>query len=145
MELLAVVFAWERGVGDDDGDGDMAWHGGCTGFVAVGGLTFSRSTPNTFENNSCLVDSGFPNTKTRNLGHGARYCEGGVSLTMGLAVSSSILSVCVCSTGFRAIGRYDNQSCLVRYALQKDIELLAHLYFVSTTSDTSRSSELCAI
>lgn len=69
--------------------------------------TFSRSTPNTLENSSCLVDSGFPITNTRNLGHGARYCEDGVNLTMGLLlVSSSILSVC--SIGVVAVGRYDS-------------------------------------
>ena len=41
--------------------------------------TFSRSTPNILVNSSSFVDSGFPSTNMRNLGHAPRNSEGGVS------------------------------------------------------------------
>lgn len=71
---------------------------------ATDALTFSRSTPNTLENSSCLVDSGFPKTKTRNLGHGARNADGGVNsaglVSLPLEVVSSPMVIDVQSSLF---------------------------------------------
>src|SRR4051794_24776393 len=54
---------------------------------------FSSSTPKILEKSSCFVDSGFPSTRRRNLGQGAKNSSGDVSLARGLVVLLLLLLV----------------------------------------------------
>lgn len=53
--------------------------------------TFPKYTPNTLVNSSCLVDSGLPSTRMRNLGHADRNSDGGGRDAAGLLALSPIV------------------------------------------------------
>lgn len=64
---------------------------GSKGGIGDESLAFSKSTPKILENSSCLVDSGLPSTKMRNLGQVARNSDGGDSVTMEFLSSVVII------------------------------------------------------